>query len=989
MERKLIRQLGFDGALVDIDAVAAVYPDYADICKLGVDKVYFASGRPAVLFLEVDAFDSNALKKIASVQHRAWNYQRVMLLYVTSDVEVRIYNCYGLPVTSKSDDDIRNRLTSLQLSGGKVGENLDMLCALFSRINIDSGTIWTADDLSVRDKISKEQRVDAYLIDCMCKASKLLRETGLSPECVHSLLIRSLFILFLEDRGAADEAGLYESIKSGATSYFDILDDKEATYSLYRRLHNQFNGNITILNKDEETQVNSKHLEIIKDCFFQGDFQHESLFNERLFDFEIIHIGLISEIYQNFLGELRDEKGQFYTPFALADMILTEVLPSSSNEYSYPILDPACGSGIFLVEGYKRLIMRWKSVHPGQVPSFNTLVSILQDNIFGIEIDATAIRVAAFSLYLTLIDQLDPKTLWNNGNYHLPYLIYDPEDANLQGRQGCNLLRRNTISEVESDHFHQIKLVVGNPPYGTKKLSPEIKEYCKREKFASEYVLPFMHKSAMFAPHGDIALIFTSKVLFNTNGGYARFRNWLFTKNIVRRLDNLSIFRNTPKSYGGSLFSHATCPVCVVYYKPGTPEREHLVKYYAPKTFIKSSLVDGIVIDDSDVRMLSVTECQQQDSKIWKVAAWGNYYSHQLINRLSKTTLKNYFDEKGWIYGRGLNSDAEHPDFIPSPIIGKNSIGRYWSDSSSAMINESQKYRKVKHGLFNPPFVVFNQGQHNGDIACSLFKERIYCTTTAFIFNGGTLEDQKILTAYINSRLAKYFLFMTSSSWGVEREQVLMNEVLELPSPFNVLDDISKGRIVEWFDSLYLLSSQIPYDEIRISQLEDSVEREFEKSFGLSEKDIIYVHDTLDYNLDVFQNKLDSIGYRRVLSDESFSYGKTLKKSLDSLLSHMDTPVKITTFRPEHNDPLQMVLLHLDEHDGGIFEGELSDYRTALKEINNYLLSQHSDSVYLRKTLRFYGDNAVYIIKPNQRRFWSDMQACEDASAIVSDILNM
>lgn len=989
MERELINLLGFEGVLIDIDTVANKYPDYADICKIGVSKVYFVAGRPAVLFLEVRDFDTNTLKKIASVQHSAWNYQRVMLLYVYSDVEIRVYNCFALPVISKSDSDIKIKLNSLQLAEGRVGENLDMLANLFSRINVDSGTLWTTDNLAVRNKIVLEERVDAYLIECMGEASKILRESGLSLDIVHSLLIRSLFILFLEDRGSASDAGLYDGIKKGAVSYFDILDDKEATYCLYRRLHDQFNGNITMLSEHEEAQVLVEHLAVIKDCFWRGDFRHETLFNERLFDFKIIHIGLISEIYQNFLGELRDEKGQFYTPFVLADMMLTEVLPTSSKEYSYPILDPACGSGIFLVEGYKRLIMRWKNTHPGQTPSFDILVSLLRDNVFGIEIDPTAIRVAAFSLYLTLIDQLDPKTLWNSTNHHLPYLIYDPEDATLEGRQGRNLLRRNTISEVNNDHFSEIKLVVGNPPYGTKKLSSEIKEYCKQQGFAAEYVLPFMHKSAQFAPNGDIALVFTAKVLFNTNGGYARFRNWLFTENTVKRLDNLSIFRNTPKSFGGSLFADATCPVCVVYYKHGVPDQDHLIKYYAPKTFIKSSLVDALVIDETDVKMLPVAECQRSDSKIWKVASWGNFYGYQLIKRLSKNSLKKYFASNGWIYGRGLNADAEHPDFIPSPIIKSSSIARYWSDCSSAIINEQKKYRKVSEGLFYPPYVVFKQGQHNGEIVCSLFQDRVYVTSTAYIFNGGTLEEKKVLTAYLNSRLVKYFLFMTSSSWGVEREQLLTNEVLDLPSPFNMLKDDAKERIVSWFDELYRLSSVIPYDEKQISQLEESIEKEFEILFGLTERDITYVHDTLDCNLDLFQNKLSAFGYRRVLDNESLSYGSTLISSLDSQLTYVEMPVKVTIFNPEVNDPLQMVILYLDVEDSGICKGELAEYRTALKRINNYLLSQHSDSVYLKKTIKFYDDNTIYIIKPNQKRFWSNMQAYEDAAAIVNDILNM
>ena len=103
-------------------------------------------------------------------------------------------------------------------------------------------------------------------------------------------------------------------------------------------------------------------------------------------------------------------------------------------------------------------------------------------------------------------------------------------------------------------------------------LPAEIMEYCKKHKFAAEYVLPFMHKATKFCHNGSIALVFSSKVLFNTTSGYGKFRKWLFTENVVTRLDNLSIFRKAPSSFGGSLFSDATCPVCVVYYTPGKPD---------------------------------------------------------------------------------------------------------------------------------------------------------------------------------------------------------------------------------------------------------------------------------------------------------------------------------------------------------------------------------------------------------------------------------
>ena len=989
-DNRLIQQLGFGNTLMDIDEVSVTYPDYADVVKTGATKVYFSGGKPSVLFLEVPAFTSQTLAEIAQVHHKIWNYQRIMLLYVTSDTEIRIYNCFGMPSRTKNSEENIKNLNALELAHGKIEEDLTLLSLLFSRINVDSGTLWTTENSKIRNKIKREQRVDAFLIKSMGKAAELLQKDGLSPDVIHSLLIRSLFILFLEDKGASAEAGLYETIKHGTTSYLEILKDKEATYRLFKRLQEQFNGNITMMVPNEETVVTVKHLSVIHDCFFDGDFQHQNLFaDERLFNFEIIHIGLISEIYENFLGELRHRKGQFYSPFALADMILTEVLPTNSKEYNYPILDPACGSGIFLVEGYKRLIMRWRNAHPGETISFGTLVSILKDNVFGIEIDKTAIRVAAFSLYLTLIDQLDPKTLWNSGNHKLPYLIYDSSDPTLENRQGINLWCQNTIKDVNTDEFPRVKLVVGNPPYGRNELPEEVREYCKKHKFAAEYVLPFMHKATKFCPDGKIALVFSSKVLFNTTSGYVKFRKWLFTENVVSRLDNLSIFRKAPSSFGGSLFSDATCPVCVVYYTPGKPDGESFVKYCSPKTFIKTNMIDGLLIDESDIKMLPISECQKPVSRIWKVAAWGNYYGYQLINRITKRTLEDYFKTHKWVYGRGVNADSGRLDFIPNHILSTEHISRYRSDITAARTNLTKKYRRVKQGLFKAPFVAFKQGQHKGEIACSLFKEDIYFTTTAFALNGGNEDEKKVLTAYLNSRLAKYLLFLTTSSWGVEREQIFLNEILALPSPFEHLSKEATQCIVDCFDELYDLSGAAVKDEIRIEDIENTIEKEFEQAFELSEKDCVYVRDTLDFNIGIFEKRQNAIGYHRVLPNESNLYSTALTSSMDALLNKAKIKTAATFFELTINDPLQMVVLQLPSLRPSVEKGNADEFKSLLKKIDAYLVSKHSDSVYLRKTLKYYEGDLVYIIKPNQKRFWSKMQAYDDAADIVNDILTM
>src|ERR1039458_7378868 len=91
----------------------------------------------------------------------------------------------------------------------------------------------------------------------------------------------------------------------------------------------------------------------------------------------------------------------------------------SFNEYTIylrqkrmRVLDPACGSGIFLVKAFQRLVYRWKLSHRREEPTAGKLRNILENNLFGIDINAEAVRVASFSLYLAMCDEIDPKYYW-------------------------------------------------------------------------------------------------------------------------------------------------------------------------------------------------------------------------------------------------------------------------------------------------------------------------------------------------------------------------------------------------------------------------------------------------------------------------------------------------------------------------------------------------------------------------------------------------
>lgn len=991
----LYEKLGYTtDFLINKSELIDSYPDYSDLAKIGADKVYFSGNQPAVLFVDVKSFNNNhELKRIADIQHKAWNYRKILLLFALSETEIRIYNCFEKPVYINVNDDVNPKLSPAELLRYNLSvsdiDTLNLLLEIFSRIGVDNGLLWT-ERPEIREKINLQNRIDDYLVKSLTATANALEKDGLDRKIIHSLLMRSLFILFLEDKGAANEAGLYTNIKSDCSCYFDILDSKEATYKLFEEVQIHFNGNVTPILPKEKEVVTNKHLNLIKKCFIDGDISNNiTLFdNWRLFDFKIIQIELLSEIYENFLGEFRHERGQFYTPYNLVELILSDKLPINDN-YNVKILDPACGSGIFLVESYKRLIKRWKKANNTNKISFENLKNLLLENIFGIEIDETAIKVAAFSLYLALIDELDPKTLWIETNYQLPYLIFDPQNDNKN--QGHNLWRNDTIAGVDPHLFPKIDLVIGNPPFGTKNLPQSIKKYCSSYKFSNEYVLPFIHKSVAFCPSGEIALIFNSKVLTNTQKPYQNFRKWLFNHNYVEKIYNLSIFRKVPKSFGGQLFSSAIGPVSIVYFSKNAPtDSSPDIEYWAPKTYVKSNLVDGVIIDRSDIKVLPRKECQNPNSKIWKIALWGNFQSFILIKKLQQKTLKDFFENnKQWIYGRGLNADSNNPDFIPKYIVKTECIERYQTDVASAIIQNTKYYRDNNDNLFIPPFILFKQGLHKTDIACSLFQKESYCTTGAFAINYKSLKDKKVLVSFLNSDIVKFYLFLSSSSWGIEREQIFLNELLDLPSPFTAQCTTSvKNKISNYFDTIVSLKKQL-FKEADIKKIEDLILNEFIKCLSLTERDQIIIHDTIVFNLGLFKDGHKSIGFHKTSQTDNKQYAEVLCNDINSFLQNSKTKVYAQVYDVQPNDPLNLIVLRFGSKTKKIEILNFNKLKEQLRELDRYTIQKKAHSIYIQKNIIYYDKDSVYLIKPNQKRFWTRTQAMDDASSLIADIINM
>lgn len=133
------------------------------------------------------------------------------------------------------------------------------------------------------------------------------------------------------------------------------------------------------------------------------------------FAFDVIRTETLSAIYQEFLhgdpdsGGVAD--GAFYTPPFVADHLVDLVFATRAPRVGTSVLDPACGSGIFLVATYRRLLETARPEAGWSIRHARLARSILTESIFGIEKDEQAVNVARLGLYVTLLDHLRPASI--------------------------------------------------------------------------------------------------------------------------------------------------------------------------------------------------------------------------------------------------------------------------------------------------------------------------------------------------------------------------------------------------------------------------------------------------------------------------------------------------------------------------------------------------------------------------------------------------
>lgn len=962
-----------------------------------IEAIYFTGEHPLVYFKTLHNFDPESIK---GLHRKIWNQGRVPLMFISTPTEIRIYNCYNEPL--KATDDV-NKL-EIDRFAFAVNE-LNKFKNIYHQTKVDSGIFWETDS---GKKIHTAQKVDQLLVSNLKETRKRLY--NLFPKrfknkypIIHNLLGRSLFILYLEDRKVITP-GYYSEFLNNTDTYFDLLGSKKATYLLYKELNRKFNGDIFTVTKEEIDIVTHEHLNLVRNCFY-GDVNVKTsqLLLFRVFDFSYIPIEFISSIYEEFLHKEEGEEavssqGAYYTPLPLVEFVLNEVLPypdEKNKNYDIKILDPACGSGIFLVEAYKRLIERWKYVNKNDRISIDDLRHILRNSIHGIEKNSEAIRVASFSLYLTILHYLEPKYIWTKVKF--PHLIKSEEKH--PDKQGNNLFHGDTFENTDYTTINY-DLVIGNPPWKRGNLEASLNNYISEHSLAKEAVLPFLHRMAHVAPNAKVALVSSAKILFNTTSGYENFRKFLFTKTKVDCIVNFSALRKSKGEIGRKLFASATGPTIVIFYNGiNVQERNESIIYCVPKPQFRDTALSELIIDSSDIKFVPTSEALNPKSIVWKVAMWGTLRDLRLIKKINKgQSLLDVLNAKGsgkWNHGGGFRTTGpknfENTSIKRIRHLPAGNIELYYTNNkNSTRINDTQFERLGETKAYKAPHILIKEGQTNKRFCASYLDYDCTFKSNTYGISGDISADTlKAITAYLNSKFAAYYLFLSLSSWGIERERVEFNQMLSIPAFQFLFDRASLGRIAKVIDKIIAIKKKFTLNESQeISQIETEIDQLIFTEIGISKDEKCLIENAVDSSLDFFQEAAKSNAIRPVQKAEVQKYAKMACKNLEKILTGAKTNFWAKVYQIPSTLALSIISIQFNnESETGVILTDETDVEPILRKLNEHVYEQHSESVYFRKVVKYYENDHLFIVKPNEKRFWTEAIALEDSDVIAIEMI--
>jgi hypothetical protein len=1006
--------------------------------EAGVSGIYFVQPsreqklnafgiRPIVYVASAETVEQARL-----IHKRVWNIGYAPFLIINLGYQIRIYTGFDY----QSDDETVGLLDQLENCGQ------ELITALGAQA-IDSGEIWETQYAKCLDP---KRRVDYRLLQNLRNLGSVLKEEGLSDTITNALIGKYVYLSYLRDRKILSESWLSEQGVSGE-SIFSHQANVRSLRSLIEALDVRFNGQIFPLDfvaADTKEKLKDRHVSWVAAIFAGatlGSGAPKKIMQLHLpfqaYDFQYIPVEMLSAIYEQFILE-RKEKGAIYTPEVLADYLLSEVESVHSLEKGMKVLDPACGSGVFLVLAYRRIIESEMRKRGGERLSTEELGEIMLESIFGIERERDACYVAEFSLFLTLLHyiNLDPPDLQR---LHFPF----PKLHNIRIFEGDFFDFENNAFWALRDSQVVFDWIVGNPPW--------VKAEAKEQPHALTWVTnntthcPVGGKSvaeafSWLAPsilkqNGTVGFIMPATSLFNITS--EPYRRNFFVAFTTYRITNFANLREV-------LFSKATLPAATFIYGKHINETDATEKpdilHYGPFSANQIQSTGAtpwmITINECEIQAISHAEAEKGEGSLWKFALWGTHLDRRAYEQLSEIfpvnlktfCKKNQLEMSECFQLREENFDSEYDceylsDLKDKKFLNANvmtdSCFRYNVDNALEDIPEEKHYIRKRGGkaglkVITAPHIVMSSGWGN----YLTFSNKPFVLPRGNIGIAGSEGKSsllKALTIFLNSHVASYYVFFHSPQWGVFRQvkMVTMQQANTILVPSFTEAQVEKLSKVHDFivdyERRFIQGLNVSHQCDLFEQKEPTALEIMQKKkeeilafrkriktyisnvifrmFGVPKDLRTILREFIDIKLlldktSAVENVTSQVS-RRMLH----GYGCQLRDELDAFaltgIRH-----KVSIWESKY---LVECKIELIKKDGSVLPVEINNVQEPdlSHVVSKKMQKEFSQWVYVTRSIRVFQDSKALIVKPRRIMDWTKTQAMLDAGDFIGEALRL
>ncbi|MCH8842591.1 MAG: N-6 DNA methylase [SAR324 cluster bacterium] len=1031
---ELIERLGYDQSsnflpverLGDLPEHAHVFRRAVKSCALkgvfvlrGLRERTKGVAVPVVYVAEAESYE-----EADRLHRRVWNQNVVPFLLVRTPLGVRLYSGfnYGVPPPGTTDSQQRGVLEAA-VDFNEVHDRLSE----FRANAINDGSLWR----KWGKQIDPSRRVDWHLLNNLKQLGSKLRK-DLDPEVAHALIGKFVYLSYLRDRDHLSDRRL-EDWNIDLRCAFG----RNATIKEFRRVVDKvddwLNGSVFPLRFSGISAPTVEHVRQVASVFLGDEPETGQLHLDfSPYDFSHIPIETLSVIYEQFLayeGKKR-KAGAYYTPIALVNFMLAELDNHHPLKNGMRVLDPACGSGAFLVQCYRRLIEREMLRKGGQMLRPVELRNILVRHIFGVDNDGNACRVAEFSLILTMLDYIEPPDLQRTPTFKLPVLSEHNifEGDFFDGEAGWNRQLKGTTFDW----------IVGNPPW----ICANPKSADAADKFALRWMKDhkdqcpvtgnqvaeaFAWKVAEhLSPRGIVGLLIPAMSLFKNQRA---FRQSFFRQMDVQFVANFTNLKEV-------LFAgRSRLPAAMIMYAPASISRftsRRSVLVFSPLVINQeANRVNkpggrketwAITINGSELRDLDQARIAEGSNLPWKIAMWGSTRDQKLLERIASQfpSFEEFAERRKLKVHQGIelreknNGSSEQLDAIPE-VAGKleldtevlSGLGQIYAFPPGALnpVSSGRSFLRKRGGrkgleINKPPHIIVSAATK-----FAVFSDTFLVVPPRQIGVAGGAEQEEMLRAcavYLGSQFVRYHQFLTSSRLGVVKGSSTLAAFRKIPTPLADLDSREIRRLAEFqralaaesremweYNSDNLKQQTVVKRSPRIQEIERNVEDAVSNALGLSERDRCLIDDLVGVRMRLVDGQVASEAIRAPSDSEMTDYAEALRIELDEFLgSESGLSHRVSVVRSNLSAMIEIELLN-SPRPLPVTRIMHADEPTA-EELNRMqvkLSRGHEQWLYFDRNLFLHRDDRSYIFKPMERIWWLRSQALQDADEVLATAL--